>query len=298
MTNNHPWYILSYPMGSEASVLEESLKEIEQLPEGGIAVLPEYIAYTVENSMTALEAIKEVCVRKKVSVITTLNIIPTDLPHAISSMNYNTLVIVTKEGEVHTPQAKVTPQSFERVQYDPKFPAMNVGDYDYFNRVQLEIDGKIESAFFIICSDVYGLMAGVEDVSQLKADYCIVPGNFGNGAEQAVYRTLGRFREAGIFKKTIFSNPYQVLRKPTQTPLVQKATAFEQRADHDPLVSISDWERIQLMKNNVAIYPDEQVPSFVHMASLTMMDEGRMTIGMSRMPITIKVGTYDKIIKL
>jgi len=298
LTNNHPWYILSYPMGSEASVLEESLKEIEQVPEGGIAVLPEYVAYTVENSTIALETIKEVCVRKKVSVITTLNIVPIDLPHAKPETNYNTLVIVTKEGEVYTPQAKVTPQSFERVQYDPKFPAMNVGDYDYFNRVQFEIDGKIETAFFIICSDVYGLMAGVEDVNQLKADYCVVPGNFGNGAEQAVYRTLGRFREADIFKKTIFSNPYQVLRKPTQTPLVQKATAFEERGENDSVTEVSDWDRIQLVKNNVVIYPDEQVPSFVHMASLTTMDEGRMTIGMSRMPVTIQVSTYDKMIKL
>lgn len=298
MTNNHPWYILSYPMGSEATVLEESLKEIEQVPEGGIAVLPEYVAYTQERSTIALEAIKEVCMRKKVSVITSLNIVPLDLPYAVEGMNYNTLVIVTKDGEVHTPQAKVTPQSFERVQYDEKFPAMNVGDYDYFNHVQLQIDGKIETAFFVICSDVYGLMAGIEDISQLKADYCIVPGNFGNGAEQAVYRILGRFREADIFKKTIFSNPYQVLRKPTQTPLVQKATAFEQREENEHITPISDWDRMQLVKNNVAIYPDEQVPSFVHMANLTPMDEGRMTIGMSRMPVNIQVGKYDKVIKL
>ncbi|WLR50265.1 hypothetical protein LC040_13415 [Bacillus tianshenii] len=297
MENKHPWYVLSYPMGSEASVLRNSLEELNNVPENGIAVLPEYVAYTQEQAEIALQQLKETAVAKKVSIITTLNIVPVDLPHMEDNQNYNTLVIITKDGKVHTPQAKITPQSFERKQYDEKFPKMNVGDYNYLNKVQLQINGEVKTALFVICSDVYTLMAGVEKVQDLQADICVVPGNFGNGAQEAVRRVLNRFRSAGIFQTTIFSNPYQHLKKPGQTPLVQKACDYEERAEGIPF-SLTDWERVQLLKHNVLIYPDDQVPSFVHMANLTTMDEGRMTVGMSRFEVNVQVDEYPNVIEL
>ncbi|WP_216828469.1 hypothetical protein [Alkalihalobacterium elongatum] len=296
MNSSHPWYVLSYAMSKESAILEDCLKQLQDIPEGGIAVLPEYVANSSDHSEIAFTKLKEVCIERKINVITTLNIIPNDLPHAEAGKNYNTLTIFTKEGRVHTPQAKITPQSFERKQYDEKFPAINVGDYDYLNLVDIDINGETKKALFVICSDMYTLMAGVESIKELKADICIVPGNFGNGAEQAVYRTLEKFRLAGIFETTIFANPYQNLKKPTHTPLVRLATDITSRDKNAETKMLSDWDRIQLVKNNVAIYPDDQVPSFVHMASLTTMDNGRMTIGMSRFAVDVKVDKYPEVI--
>ncbi|MBN6185474.1 hypothetical protein JQN58_00565 [Aneurinibacillus sp. BA2021] len=292
------WKIASYPMASEQKVLDHVAQQLKEAAPQSIVVLPEYVAYTEENAAKALEVLVDVCQTKRISVMTTLNLVPNKLPHAAAGVNYNTLTIVTKEGEVHTPQAKITPQSFERVQYQPNFPKMNVGDYGFLNRVTLEIDGEQVSAFFVICSDVYCLMAGVEQVEEIKADYCIVPGNFGNGAEQAVRRTLQRFREAGIFGTTIFSNPYQNVKDESQVPLVKEAVEMIAAKPDAPIRPLTDWERMELVKNNVAIYPDEQVPSFVHMAKLTMMDQGRMTVGMSRFPVTVQLGTYPERIVL
>lgn len=296
MTNR--WKIFSYPMSSEQKVLEHVKSKLLEVEQDSIVVLPEYLAYTEENSRQALTALIDICQSKNISVITTLNLVPPTLPHAAKDVNYNVLTIVTKEGKVHTPQAKITPQSFERVQYQPRFPKMNVGDYNHLNKVTVEIDGAKFSVFFVICSDVYCLMAGVEKKEELKADYCIVPGNFGNGAEKAVRRTLERFREAGLFQTTIFSNPYQNIKDTSQTPLVKEATEM---IELDPTCSIrelTDWDRIQLVKENVAVYPDEQVPSFVHMTNLTAMDEGRMTVGMSRFPVVVQLGSYAEVIRL
>lgn len=296
MTNR--WKIFSYPMSSEQKVFEHVKSKLMEVEQGSIVVLPEYVAYTEENSRQTLTALVDICRSKSISVITTLNLVPPNLPHATKDVNYNVLTIVTKEGKVHTPQAKITPQSFERVQYEPRFPKMNVGDYDYLNKVTIEIDGVKSSVFFVICSDVYCLMAGVERKEELKADYCIVPGNFGNGAEKAVRRTLERFREAGLFKTTIFANPHQNLKDASQTPLVKEATEMIELAPAHSIRELTDWDRIQLVKENVAIYPDDQVPSFVHMTNLTAMDEGRMTVGMSRFPVVVQLGSYSEVIQL
>lgn len=296
MTNR--WKVLTYPMSNEQQVLEHVKTRLLQADPESIVVLPEYLAYTAENSKQALEMLIEICRSRSINVITTLNLVPFDLPHAEKDVNYNVLTIVTKEGKVHTPQAKITPQSFERVQYQAHFPKMNVGDYDYLNRVTLEADGQLSSAYFVICSDVYCLMAGVEKMDELNADYCIVPGNFGNGAEKAVRRTLERFRRAGLFHTTIFSNPYQIVKDPSKTPLVQKAADLIESDSTHPPQELTDWDRIQLVKQNVAIYPDEQIPSFVHMAKLTLLDEGRMTVSMSRFPVSVQLGSYPQVIRL
>jgi hypothetical protein len=292
------WNVLTYPLSSEQQILEYVKTQLLQIPTGSIVVLPEYLAYTEENSKRGLDLLLEICTARSISVITTMNLVPIDLPHAEEGVNYNVLTIVTKEGKVHTPQAKITPQSFERVQYQANFPKMNVGDYGYLNRVTLEVDGKIASAYFVICSDVYCLMAGVASVDELSADYCIVPGNFGNGAEQAVRRTLKRFREAGIFHTTIFANPFQDVKDPSKKPLVQEATDFMISDRNQPIRELTDWDRIELLKQNVAIYPDELVQSFVQMAKLTSMDEGRMTVGMSRFPVSVQLGHYPGMIRL
>ncbi|WP_044747571.1 hypothetical protein [Bacillus alveayuensis] len=297
MRKTHPWYVISYPMGDEDAVLYHCLEELNNVSEKGIAVLPEYVAYTPKQAEKALMKLKETATKRKISIITTLNIVPVHLPHMKNNSNYNTLVVITKEGKVHTPQAKITPQSFERRQYDEKFPKINVSDYYYLNKVQMKIGNEVKTALFVICSDIYTLLAGVKDVQDFKVDYCIVPGNFGNGAEAAVRRVLQRFRSAGIFETTIFSNPYQLLKKAEQTPLVQKACDYEQK-EQDVSSSLTDWERIQLLKQNFLIYPDEQIQSFVHMANYTTMDEGRITVPMSRFHINVKVEQYPEMIEL
>lgn len=292
------WNVLAYPMSSEQQIFEYAKAQLPQFAPGSIVVLPEYLAYTEEGSKRALDLLLEICSVRSISVITTLNLVPVDLPFAEEDVNYNVLTIVTKEGKVHTPQAKITPQSFERVQYQANFPKMNVGDYGYLNRVRLEVEGKIASAYFLICSDVYCLMAGVERIEEITADYCIVPGNFGNGAEKAVRRTLERFREAGIFHTTIFANPFQNVKDPSKKPLVQEATDFMISDRNQPIRELTDWDRLELLKQNVAIYPDELVQSFVQMAKLTSMDEGRMTVGMSRFPVSVSLGHYPEVIRL
>lgn len=296
MTNR--WKVLTYPMSNEHQVLEHVKTQLLQAEPESIAVLPEYLAYTEENSKRALEMLIEICRSRSISVITTLNLVPFDLPYAEKDVNYNVLTIVTKEGKVYTPQAKITPQSFERVQYQANFPKINVGNYDYLNHVMIEVNGKLSTAYFVICSDVYCLMAGVEKSEELKADYCIVPGNFGNGAEKAVRRTLERFRSAGLFHTTIFSNPYQIVKDPSKTPLVQEATDLIESDTTESPQALTDWDRVQLVKQNVAIYPDEQIPSFVQMAKLTLLDEGRMTVSMSRFPVTVQLGIYPETIRL
>ncbi|BAU28401.1 hypothetical protein DFP93_107132 [Aneurinibacillus soli] len=295
---SHPWHILSYPLASEKIALANVAEQLSSVEEGAIVVLPEYLAYTRDNSLLALEYLVDVCRTRKINVMTTLNLVPDNLPHAEPGRNYNVLTIVNRHGDVYTPQAKITPQSFERVQFEEKFPAMNVGDYTHLNRVTLDINGQEHTAFFVICSDIYSLLLGVQHIEHLKADYAIVPGNFGNKAERAVDRILRRFRDGGVFRTTIFSNPYQVLKDPSKAPLVQQATEYVERSEDEQVIPLTDWDRIQLFKENVAVYPDEFVPSFVHMTGLTIKDEGRLTVGLKRFATNVTIDTYSPIISL
>ncbi|MHB1630390.1 MAG: hypothetical protein ACYCVB_18800 [Bacilli bacterium] len=273
------WRVETYQLGSEAAVREEILHTCDRANAGEILIFPEYAAYTAEEAERTLDALLKKAQDRRLTIVTTLNLDGSLLPHSKPGHRYNALALVTPQGELHVPAAKTTPQSFEMVQYSERFPEINVTPYDYIRRVTLIQGDETRSCVFSICSDLYVLLFGGPDYNDLRADIGIFPGNFGRGAERAARRVIDRLRTAGVFAETIFSNPLQLTKKPDQLPAVLPARDHDTRTT--PAVPLTDAERIKLFRENVLFYVDETVEHFVAMATLTPMHNGRFTMPMS-----------------
>lgn len=270
----------TYEMASEAAVREEIASVCWRADAGDVLVFPEYAAYTAEESERTREVLQRVARERRIGIVTTLNLRGDGLLDADPDRRYNTLVVFTPKGEAVSAAAKITPQSFEMMQYSERYPAIGVTPYSAFRRVALTQGEDRQQVVFAVCSDLYLLLAGGAQVYDLSADILMVPGNFGRGAEKAVRRLLTRFRTSGAFRRTVFSNPWQQARKEGQQPV-----ALEARDDltyTGEVHRLTGEERLQLVQDNVLFYVDETVPHFVQMAQHTPMDDGRLTMPMSR----------------
>ncbi|MDI3316478.1 MAG: hypothetical protein QJR14_02425 [Bacillota bacterium] len=297
------WLPLAYRMGPEPEVLGQALERLERLdaPAGACVVLPEYLAYTRDASRAALAALSEAARRLGLNLITTLNLVPEEvggrLPGAEPGAAYNTLVVVTRHGELHTPQAKVTVQSFEQRHYDPRFAEIGVRPYRRLHRVRLRPPGGEEplTALFLICSDVYLPLLSVADPEVLRAQVAVIPGNFGRGAERAVREVLAAFR-GPLWQETVFVNAYQEER-PGRPPVARRVE--EVRAAQGTPGPLPDaFARMRLFRRNTVVYPDEVAPNFVRMAELTDRDGGRFSIPMSVLDLEPVVDEYPWTIQL
>jgi len=213
--------VKTFGMAREQEQLDEIINKIKSSNRGDILIFPEYGAYTLEGSQKVFAELSRISVGQQVSLITTLNLPSSDLPGADPHLNYNTLFIFSRNGEVNSPQAKITPQSFEMRHLDESFPKMNVAPYSLLNQVTLRRDGEKFSAFFFICSDLYVLP--LFSFQELKSDIICCPANFGNGAEGAAGQVIEYSVQSGLFKQGFYCNTYQN----TKQDLIPLTVGFE-----------------------------------------------------------------------
>ncbi|MDI3298211.1 MAG: hypothetical protein QJR08_03475 [Bacillota bacterium] len=301
--NGPLWIPLAYRMGAEPEVLRQVLARLEALdaPPGACVVLPEYLAYTRDASRRALEALREAAPRLGLNLVTTLNLVPGEaggrLPGAEAGAAYNTLVVVTRHGELHTPQAKVTVQSFEQRRYDPRFAEIGVRPFRRLHRVRLRVteEGESFTVLFLVCSDVALPLVAVEEVEALRARTVVVPGNFGRGAERAAREVLQAFL-GSLWQESILVNAYQE-EQPGRPPVARRVEEVRV-ADGLPAPLPGPFARLRLFRRNAVIYPDEAAPNFVRMAELTDRDGGRFSIPMSVLDLEPAVEEYPWTITL
>ncbi len=284
----------TFRMAREDRQLEEILKTVAERNRGETVLFPEYAAYTVEGSKKARAALSEAARKAEVSVVTTLNLPAPGLPRAEPGVNYNALFVFSRNGRTHTPQAKITPQSFEMRHLDEGFPKMEVAPYSQLNRVRLRQDGDECDGFFFICSDLYALQ--LFDGERLKSGALVCPANFGNGAEGAAGQIIDYSVKCGLFRQGFLCNTYQDA-KDGATPLTVAAEkVFEPGAERIPYAK---EEMDGNVKRSSAIYPDEGYRNFKSMLSLTR--NGTFTVPRSRSlenGLQVEMGAYGEVVDL
>jgi len=269
-------------MASEQEQLEEMVQHISEAEKSSTLLFPEYGAYTVMGSVKAFGVLRYQAVKNDVSVITSLNLGHKDLPYSNPQDNYNLNFIFSRKGKVYAPQGKITPQSFEMEHLDKNSPKMNVEAYDYLNKITLMQDGVEYTAFIFNCSDRY-IMAAFT-FHELKADAAICPSNFGYGAQDNATKVMDYAVRAALFKQAFLSNIEQRLsnedREKGKKPL---AKGIEKVIDYDgiKLINYSRREMQKLIKENCAIYPDEEIKSFYEMREKLTVN-GTFTVPLSR----------------
>ncbi|MBI5427564.1 MAG: hypothetical protein HZA02_04705 [Nitrospinae bacterium] len=284
----------TFRMANEDRQLEEILKTVAARKKGETVLFPEYAAYTVEGSKRACAALSEAARKAEASVVTTLNLPAPGLPHAEPGVNYNALFVFSRNGRTHSPQAKITPQSFEMRRLDEAFPKMDVAPYSRLNRVRLRQDGEESDAFFFICSDLYALQ--LFDGERLKSGALVCPANFGNGAEGAAGQIIDYSVKCGLFRQGFLCNTYQDAKDGAAPLTVAAEKIFEQGIKKIPYAK---EEMDNSVKRSSAVYPDERYRNFKNMLSLTR--NGTFTVPRSRSlesGLQVALGTYGEIVDL
>ncbi|MSP60604.1 MAG: hypothetical protein EXR72_09745 [Myxococcales bacterium] len=285
---------LALQLGDEESLLIQALERLHDLDEGEIGVLPELVAWTNHHSAIAFGTLLTFARDHGIGVITTLNLPPDlteDLPGRDPAARHNAVVVMTRHGDVHVPQAKLTPQAFERSQA-PFGPGIGVAPYARLNRVRLDLGDEVVSAHFLVCSDLWVLTR--LPPPSLRCDLLVVPANFARGAEVHAGRLLAAARARGIAGATILVNPGHQPRDPSRAPL---AIAVETLLDDGAGAVAAAWDDRALLDDCFRICDDDRVPNFVAMVELPER-EGRIAVPRSLADAPIAPGEYPVTIVL
>ena len=288
------FHLIAIQLGDEEEMLQRALKALEELDPGETAFLPEYLAWTARGSGRAFARLIAYAQQVDINIITTLNVGPDlheDLPGRDPEARYNALVIFTRHGVVHVPQAKVTPQSFE-MDDAPDGAEIAVTPYARINRVRLDWQERMIETRFVICSD---LMTFLElSPQQLRCDLLVLLGNFAYGAERVATRLLERALEAGVAETALFVNAFQIPRGEKQTPLANKV---EEVLDASARVRPkAKWPSPRALRAGFHVYEDEEAHDFVGVCNLPR--RGRIAVPRSRWMTEVTVGEYPVVVSL
>ena len=283
------FHLLALQLGSEEEMWDRAVAALEPVGAGETAFLPEYVAWTPSGSGRAFARLVALAQARDINIVTTLNVAPDlheDLPGRDPELRYNALVIFTRHGVVHVPQAKVSPQAFEMED------GIGVAPYQRINRVRLDWQEDLIEARFIICSD---LMAFVElSPVQLRCDLLVVLGNFAYGAEKVASRLLGRALQAGVARSAFLVNAYQASRDEGQRPLALKV---EEVLDATEAVEAGDaWPNPRVIRSGFHVYADDEAHDFVSVCQLPR--HGRIAIPRSRWRPGTIAGEYPITVSL
>jgi hypothetical protein len=282
------FHLIAIQLGSEEQMLERALKAFDELSRGETAFLPEYLAWTPRGSGRAFATLVAQAQRRDINIITTLNLGPDlheDLPGRDPGLRYNALVVFTRHGDVHVPQAKVTPQSFE-MDDQPTGPGIGVTPYARINRVRLDWQESLIDTRFVICSD---LAAFVElSPAQLRCDLMVVLGNFAYGAERAATRLLERALTAGVASTVLFVNAFHLPTESGRQPLAYK---IEEVMDATEQVEpAAAWPNPRSLRSSFYVYEDAEAHDFVSVCNLPR--RGRIAVPRSRWQTEMTAGEY------
>jgi hypothetical protein len=288
------FHLLALQLGSEEQMLERAVKALEDVEEGETAFLPEYLAWTPRGSGRAFARLIALAQERDINIVTSLNVGPDlheDLPGRDAGARYNALVIFTRHGVVHVPQAKVTPQSFEMAAADTG-PGIRVAPYHRINRVRLDWQDALVDVRFLICSDVAAFLQF--SPAELACDLLVVIGNFAYGAERVASRLLAQAIEVGAASTTLHVNAFHTPTKVGQQPLalaVEEVLDATERAKTAP-----EWPNPRALRSGFHVYDDDDAHDFISMCNLPR--RGRVAIARSRWKPALSLGEYPVTISL
>jgi hypothetical protein len=288
------FHLIALQLGTEEQVLERALAALDDVEAGETAFLPEYVAWTPRGSGRAFARLVAVAQKRNINIVTTLNVAPDlheDLPGRDPEARYNALVIFTRHGVVHVPQAKVTPQSFEMDDRGDG-PGIGVAPYDRITRVRLDWQDTLIDARFIICSDLAVFMQLTP--ADLKCDLLVVLGNFAYGAERVASRLLVDALATGAARTTFHVNAFHAPSAPTQQPLALKVEEVLDATTRTR--AAARWPNPRRLRGSFHVYDDADAKDFVQMCNLPR--RGRIAVPKSRWNTPLSLCDYPITVSL
>jgi len=254
------FHLLPLQLGDEEEVLDRALDALEPVQPGEVAFLPEAVAWTASGSGRAFATLLALAQERDASIITSMNLggdLIEDLPGALDGERYGALVVFTRHGAVHVPQAKLTPQAFELDQALDG-PGIAIAPYARLNRVRLDWDDQVLSARFLLCSDLWLLTRF--SPAALRCDLLVVLANLPTGAEQQASRLIGRALEAGVARTGFLVNAYHQPGRPGRRPLAERAEEVLDAVKRKK--PGARWEQPQALRRAFHLYDPPGAPDF------------------------------------
>jgi hypothetical protein len=282
------FHLIALQLGSEDQMLERALQALDDVEGGETVFFSESLAWTPRGSGRAFARLVAEAQDRNINIITTLNVAPDlheDLPGRDPEARYNALVIFTRHGIVHVPQAKVIPQAFE-MDDSPDGAGIGVSPYDRINRVRLDWQDTLLDTRFLICSDVAAFL----DFSpmDLRCDLLVVLGNFAYGAERAASRLLNQAVEHGAARTVVHVNAFHVPREAGQRALaVKKEEVLDATRRLKPAAA---WPSPRTLRGAFHVYEDADAHDFRSMCELPR--RGRIAVPRSRWKPGLILGEY------
>jgi hypothetical protein len=283
------FHLLALELGEEEQMLERALAALGQLQPGETAFVSEYLAWTPAGSGKAVARLIGLAQERRINIITSLNLggdLIEDLPGHDPALRYNAVVVFTRHGVLHVPQAKLSTQSFEM---DRRLdgPGIAVAPYRRINRVRLDVDEQIVDARFLLGSDVVAFHWLKPPA--LKCDLLVVLGNLAYGAERAASRLLGQALAHGVARTALHVNAYQAPVGGRRTPLAIKVEEVLD-ATRAARVPRRQWKSPRSIRAAFHVYKDRAARDFAALCRLPR--RGRIAIPLSRWQDDVAVGEY------
>jgi hypothetical protein len=256
--------VIALQLGDEPEMLDHAVEALEEVEPGETVFLPEYLAWTAQGSGRAFARLIALAQAQNINIITTLNLggdLLEDLPGADQTRRYNAVVIFTRHGVAHVPQAKISPQTFEM---DDALdgPGIVVSPYTRLNRVQLDVDEALVDTRFLVCSDLFAFNRF--SPRELACDLLVVMGNFAYGAEAVAQKLLTEALGAGVAETAVLVNAYHAPSKPRRQPLAIKVEEVLDAARN--VKPKASWPKPRSVRNGFFLY--KKARDFVSMCKL------------------------------
>jgi hypothetical protein len=283
------FHLIALELGDEERRLERAIAQLGALGQGETAFLPEYLAWTPRGSGRAFARLIALAQERDINIVTSLNLgtdLIEDLPGRDPTQRYNAVVIFTRHGAVHAPQAKLSTQSFEMDQ-TLGGPGIGVAPYQRINRVRVDVDEQLLDVRFLVGSDVVSFQW--LPPSALRCDLLVLLGNFAHGEERAAARLLGAALAHGVARTALHVNSFHVPKRPHQKALAIKVEEVLD-ATGAPRAPRARWKSARSIRSAFHVYEDREARDFVSLCNLPR--RGRVAIPRSRWNGAASVGEY------
>ena len=201
------FHLVALPVGPEDVILAAALEATTQVEPGETIFFSETLAETASASGVAYVRMVRVARERDINIVATLNLggeLAEDLPGHVAGARYHALVIFTRHGHVHVPQAKIHPDAAERTtSFDPE-ETLPISAYGRTNLVRLDMDEQLIEVRFLIGADVSVLTEHTPRA--LACDVLVAQARLPRGAEAKLLATLTDARTAGVASTTLAIN--------------------------------------------------------------------------------------------
>jgi hypothetical protein len=200
------FHLIALPTRSEEAAITGALDALVDVEPGESVFYSEAVAWTAEGSGVAFMKLVKAARQKNINLIGSLNLggeLTEDLPGHDPARRYHALVVFTRHGHVHVPQAKCFPEAFERAGV-PGDEAGPISPYSRSNLVRLDMDEQLIEVRFMLGADLH--LIGDGGPGHFSCDVMFSMARMPSGADEAMRETLADARKYGLCSTTVQLN--------------------------------------------------------------------------------------------